>query len=681
MGEIDLKKVISLILSILLVISCTCSVTLFANAMENSSSFSVGTAQNRAGGTVEIPIEIQHNPGITSFRIIVEYDSAILNLTNVVFKEAAQGFNTGTSQGYDSPYSISGFNAGTDINNNGQLAVLTFEINQYAEDGRYDISLTYDEDDIFNMAGDNVPFAVNNGFVEVIPCQHTGGKWEYLEKETCTEDGIMIKKCEICGNEYESKKVNAKGHTFCEWVIEKAATCTENGEKSRICSVCTYEESEIINALDHNYSEEFVIDKAATCTENGEKSKHCSRCDDRKDITLIPAVGHPFGEWETVVSPDCTNSGSRQRVCKNCGFTEMENLNPNGHKWNSDYTIDIPATCTTNGSKSIHCKNCDAVKDSQVIPAQGHNFGEYKVIKQATCVDSGREKRVCAACAYFETREISALGHDYSDEFTVDKSPICTENGEKTRHCSRCDARIDVTVIQSEGHNYGDWIVEKAPTRTEEGKQFKTCENCGDKIYESIVKLPYIADKNDNKIILETDKVTQGDSVQFIAVAAGLDNVNPIENDVRYIPAVYIVDGVSIDFTDTQYSELIKTEDMSVGEHTVEVIFAEQKFDGVQWINTDETVSLTNTFIVDEKISEPITVPTTNPEKPAKPNDITKPSDTTAKPESTTNNSTNKNTSKTSPNTGNTTALPAAIFATAAFALGLVCVTRKKKDA
>lgn len=681
MGEIDLKKVISLILSILLVISCTCSVTLFANAMENSSSFSVGTAQNRAGGTVEIPIKINNNPGITSFRIMVEYESAILKLTNVVFKEAAQGFNTGTSQVYDSPYSISGFNAGTDINNNGQLAVLTFEINQYAEDGRYDISLTYDEDDIFNMAGDNVSFAVNNGYVQVIPCQHTGGEWEYLEKETCTEDGIMIKKCEICGNEYESKKVNAKGHTFCEWVIEKAATCTENGERSRVCSACTYEESEIINALGHNYSEEFVIDRAATCTENGEKSKYCSRCDDRKDITLIPAANHSFGEWEIVVSSDCTNSGSRQRVCKNCGFTETENLNPNGHKWNSDYTIDIPATCTTDGSKSIHCTDCDVVKDSQVIPAKGHNLGEYKVIKQTTCVDSGLEKRICTDCDYSETREIPALGHDYSDEFTVDKAPTCIENGEKSRHCSRCDARIDVTVIQSEGHNYGDWIIEKVPTRTEEGKQFKVCSNCGDKIYESIVKLPYIADKNDNKIILETDKVTQGDSVQFIVVAAGLDNVNPIENDVRYIPAVYIVDGVSTDFTDTQYSELVSTGNLTISEHTVEVIFAEQKFDGVQWINTDETISLTKTFIVDEKTSEPITKPTTSPEKPIKPNDTTKPSDTTAKPESTTNNSTNKNTSKTSPSTGNMTALPVAVFISATLALGLVCVTRKKKEA
>ncbi len=187
-----MKKLISLILSVLLVIICTCSVTLLANANE-SASFSICSAENQAGSTVEIPIEIKNNPGITSFRIVVEYDSVILKLTNITFKEAAQGFNTGTSQAFDSPYSISGYNSGIDISNNGLLAVMTFEINQYAEEGKYDITLSYDEDDVFNMAGDNVAFILNNGFVEVPPCQHIGGEWEYLQEETCTEEGVMIK--------------------------------------------------------------------------------------------------------------------------------------------------------------------------------------------------------------------------------------------------------------------------------------------------------------------------------------------------------------------------------------------------------------------------------------------------------------------------------------------------------
>ena len=678
-----MKKVISLILSVLLVISCTCSITLFANADE-SASFSIGNIESRAGSTVEIPIEINNNPGITSFRIVVEYDSVILKLTNISFKDASQGFNTGTSQIYDSPYSISGYNSGIDINNNGQLAVLTFEINQYAEEGRYDITLSYDEDDVFNMAGDNVIFALNDGFVEVTPCQHTGGEWEYIQEETCTEDGIMIKKCDICGNEYESKKVNAKGHSFCDWVIEKPATCTENGEKSRVCSVCTYEESEIINALGHAYADEFTIDKEATCTENGEKSKYCTRCNNRIEITVINSTGHSFGEWEIVVSPDCINSGSKQRICKNCGFTETENLNPKGHNWDSDYTIDVPAICTTNGSKSIHCADCDAVKDSQVIEATGHSFGEYKVVKSATCVDNGSEKRVCSECNAEETRIINAIGHNYCDDFTVDKAETCTDDGVKSKHCPRCDSKVDVTVIPAAGHSYGEWIVEKAATKIDAGTQYKVCDKCSDKVYGNIPKLPYIADAADNRIDLKSDNVVVGDDVKLTVVAAGSDNINPIINDIRYIPAVWILDGVSTDFSNTQYSVTVKTDGMSISEHTVEVFFLMQDFDGTQWNNTDETVTLTKVFTVAEKPSEPINEPTVKPDDTVKLSDTvhntTVTNNATVKSENTTNNNANKNTSKTSPNTGNNIVFLAAICISVTLALGLICVSKKKKE-
>lgn len=597
-----MKKVISLILSVLLVISCTCSVTLFANADE-SASFSIGNIESRAGSTVEIPIEIKNNPGITSFRIVVEYDSVILKLTNIAFKEAAQGFNTGTSQIYDSPYSISGYNSGIDITNNGQLAVLTFEINQYAEEGRYDITLSYDEDDVFNMAGDNVTFALKDGFVEVTPCQHTGGEWEYIQEETCTEDGIMIKKCEICGNEYESKKVHAKGHSFSDWTVKKPAACTENGEKSRVCSLCTYEESEVINALGHNYPDEFTIDKIATCTENGEKSKYCTRCNNRTEVTTVNSTGHSFGEWEIAVSPDCTNSGSKQRVCKNCGFTETENLNPNGHKWNNDYTVDISATCTTDGSKSIHCLNCDSVKDSQIIKSTGHNFGNWQETVKADCFNDGAEIRFCSNCNMQESRIISKLGHNYSEEFVIDKKASCTEYGEKSRHCSRCDLRTDITVISSTGHSYDDWITDKEPTNISAGSKYKVCERCFEKTYDIIPKLAYEANPNDNVIELSSNRIIKGKSGSFVVVSSGIENINPIENDTRYIPIGYSYNGIDNSFNN-QYNGVIYTDKMAVGEHLLSVIFAKQKFNDGEWVNIGENEIKSEQFYIVEKSVE-----------------------------------------------------------------------------
>lgn len=278
-----MKRIISVIASVLIMISCTCSVALSANANEKAA-FSIGNIESQAGDTVEVPIEINNNPGITAFRIIVEYDSSILKLTNITFKEAAQGFNTGTSQMYDSPYSISGYNSETDINNNGQLAVLTFEINQYAKDGKYDISLSYDSDDVFNIAGDNVGFTLTNGYITIVSCQHIDSEWEYLKEETCTDAGIMAKRCEICGSEYDYIVVNAKGHSYADGKITKSATCIATGTKTYTCTDCGETKTEVISKKAHTYK---AYVTKATVKRNGSIVTKCSVCGSIKSKSTI----------------------------------------------------------------------------------------------------------------------------------------------------------------------------------------------------------------------------------------------------------------------------------------------------------------------------------------------------------------------------------------------------------
>ena len=64
--------------------------------------------------TVTVEIELNNNPGITAFRFEIEYDDKVMKLVHAEFDEASKDFNTGTSQFYKSPYSISGYNAGKD---------------------------------------------------------------------------------------------------------------------------------------------------------------------------------------------------------------------------------------------------------------------------------------------------------------------------------------------------------------------------------------------------------------------------------------------------------------------------------------------------------------------------------------------------------------------------------------
>lgn len=160
-----MKKIISCAICFILIFNCVSSQIVWAET--DDAKVIVGTSESNQSETVEIPIMITGNPGIASFRFIIEYDSAILKLTNVTFKDVAEDFFTGTSQNYESPYSLSGFNANENIYKNGEIAVLTFEVNKNSEPGFYPITLTYDQEDVFSLNGDTVELNIQNGGVRI----------------------------------------------------------------------------------------------------------------------------------------------------------------------------------------------------------------------------------------------------------------------------------------------------------------------------------------------------------------------------------------------------------------------------------------------------------------------------------------------------------------------------------
>lgn len=162
-----MKKIISNILIATLVLCSIFSVNKYASASD-MEQITVERVSGQAGKTVQIPVRIRNNPGITAFRFVIEYDMVALKLTDVNFKEAAKDFTTGTSQNYESPYSISGFNSSVDVGNSGVIVLFTFEISANAEPGRYPIYLSYDVDDVFNMNGDSVYFEIEQGYVDVV---------------------------------------------------------------------------------------------------------------------------------------------------------------------------------------------------------------------------------------------------------------------------------------------------------------------------------------------------------------------------------------------------------------------------------------------------------------------------------------------------------------------------------
>ena len=82
-----------------------------------------------------------------------------------------------------------------------------------------------------------------------------GYKGEGALKPTCTETGIQVRNCPVCGKT-ATRVVPATGHKWGAWTITKEPTMTENGSKFRTCETCkevqTVEVEPLTSAVNYN---------------------------------------------------------------------------------------------------------------------------------------------------------------------------------------------------------------------------------------------------------------------------------------------------------------------------------------------------------------------------------------------------------------------------------------------
>lgn len=128
---------------------------------------SVENVSAKVGKEVEVKVKLENNPGITSMRLILDYDKDALTMTGFEFGEALASMNRASSEKYTSPYSFSMYSATQDLKDNGIIAVIRFRVNYNARNGNYKINISYDAADIFNMNDDNIGVNVKAGSVYV----------------------------------------------------------------------------------------------------------------------------------------------------------------------------------------------------------------------------------------------------------------------------------------------------------------------------------------------------------------------------------------------------------------------------------------------------------------------------------------------------------------------------------
>lgn len=122
------------------------------------------------GDTVDIDISLDGNPGIASMLLELSYDSSSMTLKSVqdggILGDALHSDNLALN-----PYVLTWANdtATENIEANGIIATLTFEISEDALAGEYPLSVSYDEESgIFDINLDLVCFDTEAGNISVV---------------------------------------------------------------------------------------------------------------------------------------------------------------------------------------------------------------------------------------------------------------------------------------------------------------------------------------------------------------------------------------------------------------------------------------------------------------------------------------------------------------------------------
>lgn len=157
---------------------------------------SIANVSGTPGDTVSVAIKMDENPGIIAARIKVSYDSKALTLMKAEDGGILGEYTFGNDKNAN-PYVMLWENgtASKDYTSTGTLATLTFKIADDAAEGDYEIGISYDQEEIYNVDLKNVKFSITNGKVTVgkgVVQQGTCGtnlKWQLNKEGVLTISG------------------------------------------------------------------------------------------------------------------------------------------------------------------------------------------------------------------------------------------------------------------------------------------------------------------------------------------------------------------------------------------------------------------------------------------------------------------------------------------------------------
>lgn len=482
-----MKKILAVILSI--VVLCASlpmlAVGVMAEQTDGIPTFSASEAYGFAGDTVTVDVSAYGNPGIISLKLDIDYDTSALEL--ISYEEVTfEGLTTGSIA--DSPFVLNWLDdTFVDNVNDGNIASLTFKIKDEAVAGLYPVVITYDQADVYNSAYEDVYFDVQDGSVEVYPCEHLNTETattEYVDA-TCTDDGYytIVTYCTDCGEELsgDGDIIEATGHNVdennvclnCGELITYPAFVVSHGEgkigETVTVTVSTINNPGIISSkLDIGYDDEVLV------LESVEEA-------DFADLTYGPTDNNPFViNWADGLGSNNTTDGVLAVLNFVIKDSAPEGVSDITVSYDPDDVFDYDLNNvyfeTQNGSVEVYgCQH-----ETQMAVEKERFDG--------TCVEDGYvvTAYVCGLCGLeisSETTYTEATGHKFTVQEEI--SATCTTTGRMAYlYCTGCkgDYAFDADIYTplNQTISYNELIIPYTHSVNDNG----ICSICGEVVYE-----------------------------------------------------------------------------------------------------------------------------------------------------------------------------------------------------
>jgi len=280
---------------------------------------------------------------------------------------------------------------------------------------------------------------------------------------TCTEDGVEVITCKLCGETLKTKALTALGHAF-EESSKVEPSCESDGYTLFVCTRCNAsEQRDVVEAPGHDYV--LQTEKAATCTEGGFSSYTCSVCGEGLEVDT-PTLSHTFEDG----------------VCTACGALETE-VPETPVEPEAPAEPDTPAEPETPTEPDTPSEPDTPTEPDKPTESEHQHSYEKKTVAPL-CTTEGYDIYTCSCGDTYQDNKTPPTGHKYTSTVVL---ATCTEDGYTDKVCQLCGDSQKTDTVSALGHNYE--VTTVAPTYTSVGYDLHKCTKCSDSFKDNEVPM------------------------------------------------------------------------------------------------------------------------------------------------------------------------------------------------